>query len=259
MAERSQKKESIKEIAKKSGLRAGITFSQLLGKEPIIPDDNDDSIPSVIEQLNIRRGPFTMDEYVTVKRKITENKTAGSDKIPPEVLKICDLDNIILKFANNFLTNNKKTQQWSELDIVTIPKKGDLSFSANYRGISLSSIVAKTINRMISNRIQPALDDKLRPNQNGSRPGRSTAAQVLALRRIIESVTSHNLKATLLLIDFKKAFDSVHRCIMIKILEAYGIPEKLIIAVRTLHKNTRARVLTPDGQTDYFDILAGVL
>ena len=78
-------------------------FSQLLGNEPVITEDCDDPIPPILEQLEIKRGPFTFEEYQTVKKKITENKASGSDHIPPEVLKRCDLDDIILKFANNLL------------------------------------------------------------------------------------------------------------------------------------------------------------
>ena len=62
----------------------------------------------------------------------------------------------------------------SVLNIVPIPKSGDLSLSGNYRGISLSSIVAKTYNRLILNRILPVLDCHLRTNQNGFRVGRTS-------------------------------------------------------------------------------------
>ena len=37
------------------------------------------------------------------------------------------------------------------------------------RRYALSSIVAKAVNKMILNRIQPKLDQHLRPNQNGFR------------------------------------------------------------------------------------------
>ena len=50
-------------------------------------------------------------------------------------------------------------------------------------------------------------------------------------------------------IDFKKAFDSVHRGKMINMLRAYGIPEKIIQAVAAGYKKTRAKVLSFDGQT----------
>ena len=58
----------------------------------------------------------------------------------------------------------------------------------NYRSISLSSLVAKTYNRMIMNRIRPYLDFHLGKNQNGFRSGRTTTRQILALRRLIEGL-----------------------------------------------------------------------
>ena len=235
-------------------------FSSLLGSEPTTTiNTKEEIIQPIFDNLGITTGPFTMEEYIKAKNKITEGKAFGSDMIPPEVLKRCNLDDIVLQYANDLLLKNEKPDQWSKLDIIPVPKKGDLSCTDNYRGISLSSIVSKTINRLILNRIKPALDGKLRNNQNGFRPKRSTSAQILALRRIIEGVKANNLKCSLLFIDFKKAFDSVHRGMMLKILEAYGIPQELVRSICQLYKGTQARVLTADGETEYFDLMAGVL
>ena len=44
---------------------------------------------------------------------------------------------------------------------------------------------------------------------------------------------------------------------MVKILKAYGIPN--INASEDTYHNTKAKVTTPDGDTDEFEILAGVL
>ena len=60
-------------------------------------------------------------------------------------------------------------------------------------------------------------------------------------------------------IDFRKAFDSIHRGRMLDILRAYGIPEKLVKTVAASYSRTRARVITTDGTTELFDILAGVM
>ena len=46
---------------------------------------------------------------------------------------------------------------------------------------------------------------------------------------------------------------------MEQILLAYGIPKETVDAIMMLYKNTRAKVRSPDGDTDFFDILAGVL
>ena len=46
---------------------------------------------------------------------------------------------------------------------------------------------------------------------------------------------------------------------MLKILKAYGIPDLIVEAIGKMYENTRAKVISPDGETDLFDILAGVL
>lgn len=46
---------------------------------------------------------------------------------------------------------------------------------------------------------------------------------------------------------------------MQEILLAYGIPEETVAAIMMLYKNTRSMVRSPDGDTDFFDIIAGVL
>ena len=179
--------------------------------------------------------------------------------MPPEVLKRCYLDDIMLEFCNQTLIYGKKPEQWSILNIVRIPKAGDRSQGGNNRGISFSSIVAKIFNRMILNRIRPEIDKHLRNNQNVLRVGRTTVGHILALRRLIEGIKSNNLPASITFIDFRKAFDIIHRFKMLKILKAYGIPDLIVEAIGKMYENTRAKVISPDGETDLFDILAGVL
>ena len=114
-------------------------------------------------------------------------------------------------------------------------------------------------NRLILNRLRDAIDPHLRNNQNGFRSKRSTTSQVLALRRVIEEVKRNNLKAVLTFIDFRKAFDSINREQMIKILKAYDVPPRLLQAIKAMYTNTRAKVVTPDGETEVFNIETGVM
>ena len=46
---------------------------------------------------------------------------------------------------------------------------------------------------------------------------------------------------------------------MEQILLAYGITKETIAAIMMLYKNTKVKVCSPDGDTDDFDIVAGVL
>ena len=63
----------------------------------------------------------------------------------------------------------------------------------------------------------------------------------------------------MLFLDFSKAFDSIDRSKMKEILSAYGIPSETVNAIMILYDNTEAFVRSPDGDTEYFNINAGVL
>ena len=235
-------------------------FKNLLGTPPVSVDvDQDPDIPEVLSDLSIEDGPFSEEEYTRVKNAIKLGKSAGPDNIPPEVLKCCDLDDIILSFCNRALLGEGKPEQWSLANIIPLPKSGNLSYTDNYRGISQTCIVAKIYNRMILYRIREPIDPHLRFNQNGFRQKRSTTSHILALRRILEEVRKNNLPAVLIFLDFKKAFDSINRAMMFKILKAYGIPPRLLNAIKAMYTGTRAKVVTEDGDSDEFEITAGVL
>ena len=143
--------------------------------------------------------------------------------------------------------------------ILPFPKKGDLGLAKDYQGITLISIAAKIYNALLRNRIEPKIDNILRKNQNGSRANRSTTSQILTIRRILDGVRTKNLLATLLFIDFTKACYSIHRGKMEQILLAYGLPKETVAAITILYRNTKVIVRSPDGDTEYFDIVAAVL
>ena len=68
-----------------------------------------------------------------------------------------------------------------------------------------------------------------------------------------------NPQETILFIDFTKAFDSIHSGKMEQILLVYGLPKETVAAIMILYRNTNEKVRSSDGDTDYFDNVAGVL
>ena len=178
--------------------------------------------------------------------------------MPPEVWKTRQFDDILLRHYNTVYYQNP-IDRWIKGCILPIHKKGDLGLAKNYRGITLTSIAAKIYNALLRNSIEPKIDNILRKNQNGFRRNRSTTSQILTLRRILEGLRAKNLPATILFVDFAKAFDSIHRGKMEQVLLAYGLPKETVVAITILYRNTKVKVRSPDGDTDYFDIVAGVL
>ena len=74
-----------------------------------------------------------------------------------------------------------------------------------------------------------------------------------------ESVRAKNLEVTLLFVDFSKTFYSKHRGKMEQILLANGLFGETVTAIMMVYNNTKVNVLSPERNTDFFDIVAGVL
>ena len=77
--------------------------------------------------------------------------------------------------------------------------------------------------------------------------------------RILEGIQAKNLQVILLFVDFTKAFDSIHKGKIEQILLAYSLPKETVAAITILYRNTKVKVRSPDGDTEYFNIVAGVL
>ena len=56
-------------------------------------------------------------------------------------------------------------------------------------------------------------------------------SQIFTIRQILEGVHAKILQATILFVDFTKAFDSIHRRKMEQILLAYSLPKETVIAI----------------------------
>ena len=194
-------------------------FENLLGNPPKVTHEPITRIIS--KQLDIKLGPFTQEELDLVLRKIKNRKAAELDEIPHEIWKTRQFDGILLWHCNA-VYNQNPIDRWMKGCILPFPKKGDLGLAKNYRGITLTSIVAKIYNALLQNCIEPKIDNILRKNQNGFRRNRSTTSQILTIRKILEGVRAKNLQATLLFVDFTKAFDLKRYSVQIKIFWSYS-------------------------------------
>ena len=93
------------------------------------------------KQLDIKLGPFSLEELESVLRKIKNRKATGLHEITPEVWETRQFDDILLRHCNAVYYQNP-IDRWMKGCILPFPKKDDLGFAKNYRGITLSSIAA---------------------------------------------------------------------------------------------------------------------
>ena len=235
------------------------TFSELLGTPPAPTHPNSDPIEKVVPHtLPIDTTSFREEELDKALNNTKHKTQVGPDLIPLEVWAQRPFKLQLLNLCNAALNRNEKPSTWSQSHIIPIFKKGDRGDPANYRGISLNTIASKHYNRMLLYRIQPFVDKFISWTQAGFRKSRSTLSNILVLWRIIEGVRNKNISLAMVFVDFRKAFDSIDRNKLFLILEAYGIPKKIINAIKIIYENSSASVISPVGMTDFFKVLSGI-
>ena len=78
----------------------------------------------------------------------------------------------------------------------------------------------------------------------------------LHLQNIVEQ--SDEWQAGLYVVDFEKAFDSVHRESLWIIMKCYDKAEKLIWMVQLMYKDTKCAVMDEGEESEWFSVMTGV-
>ena len=232
-------------------------FEELLNRpEPRNPPDIQAADIDLLIDCNT---PTKAEIYMAIKQ-LRNGKAPGPDGIPAEALKI-DLETSVEMLYPLFMKIWEEEQvpsEWKEGYLIKIPKKGDLSSCSNYRGITLLSIPSKVFNRVLLNRIKNAVDPMLRDQQAGFRTNRSCTDQIATLRIILEQSLEWNSPLYVNFVDYEKAFDSLDRQTLWRLLRHYGVPQKIVDIIRNSYEGMTCRVVHGQQVTDAFQVKTGV-
>ena len=92
-------------------------FSNLLqGKISILVDQLPEDINNILTQTEISDN-FKQDEIKQARNNMKEDKSSVSEEIQLEEIKRCNLDDIILAFANKLLDKGLKLEQYQNQEI----------------------------------------------------------------------------------------------------------------------------------------------
>ena len=151
-------------------------------------------------------------------------KAPGEDSITAELLKadITTSVDALHNFFNRIWDSEVVPKDWSKGLTIKVAKKGDHTKCGNWRGVTLMSVVAKVMGKVLIRRTLVGLDSKLRREQAGFRRERCTIEQIFVLKNIVEQATEWNSSLYVCFFNYKKAIDTVHRETLWKIMESYG-------------------------------------
>lgn len=115
-------------------------------------------------------------------------------------------------------------------------------------------IVAAAINASIS----PAVESILSDNQNGFRQNRSTATNIEYFNRRFYEALEHRKFYDLLLIDFKKAFDSISHRALFACIKAVGFSQNYCNAIEALFHEAHCLTSFPGSNPSKIHFGSGV-
>ena len=123
--------------------------------------------------------------------------------------------------------------------------------------MTLLSVPGKVFAQIILDEVHHHLLEHQRPEQSGFIPKKSTIDCILDLRVLTERRREFRQGLLAADVDLYKAFDSVNRDALWKILGLRGVTPKLINLMSELYSGTESAVICGDTISDLFPVVTG--
>ena len=145
-------------------------------------------------------------------------------------------------------------KEWDDMTIKSVHKKGSKMLLTNKRGLFITNIIGKILERVLKERNKISFADGLDPSQTGGQPGRHMIDNVFTILSIIERNTYLNKTTYLTFADVRKCFDRLWLDDGIKDLWMCGVNVRDAMMVRRMNENAKITVDSPVGLTDEFKV-----
>ena len=156
-------------------------------------------------------------------------------EIPNDVTKNSNAKKLLHEFFNLFFSSGLNPTEWDHSNIKPIP---------NNRCITIMCCISKMYSKLLNTRLQKYLEENeiLVEEQNGFRASRSCIDHFFTLCTILRNRKAMGLDTFLSFIDYKKAFDSVDRHLLLYKLSKICVVGKFYNAPKSMYSSPKFRV-----------------
>ena len=205
----------------------------------------------------------SIEELEYASKKICLRKASGYDHICNEMILglMKTYPKVILKLFNDILQSSEVIPEWALGMIVPLHKDGPKLDTANYRGITLMSCLGKLFLSILNNRliVYSIEHQLLSPAQLGFVAGnRCSDAHIIIYNLVKKKCHRENSRIFSCFVDFKKAFDSVPRDLLLTKILNMGVTGKFFNIIRHIYTTDKACVKLGQSRSDFFCLDIGV-
>ena len=226
------------ETAERSGEILAAHLEKLLNAIPSVQDDKIESVQqrSMCQDMN---EPPTLEEIIRALRRQNSGKATGDSKIPAEYYKLCMTSPMLQQLLVDMIQRIWKDEEpipkeWLEGRIKMLPKSGDLLDPGRWRSITLLDAAGKIMCTILTNRLNKILESEGLEMQNGFSPGRGTIDGSFCVRTMLKKRKEHGLETWAFFLDLVKAFDTVPRMALLRVLGKFGVPDQMVYMIRRM-------------------------
>ena len=234
-------------------------FSSVFVNEPeghVIPE-----LPRV-EVQNTESFIITTEDTKKLLQSMNIYKSPGPDAIHPRIVKelACVIAEPLAMLFNKTLEEATLPCGWKEAQISAIFKKGSKALAGNYRPVSLTSVICKTMEKLIRDYIVEHMkSNRLFSNkQYGFISGRSTSLQLLTVLDKWSAALDGGQSVDCIYMDFQKAFDKVPHKRLISKLRSYCLDDRVICWIQDFLSNRKQQVVVNGATSDWKSVTSGV-
>ena len=193
---------------------------------------------------------------------IVPHKSSGPDQIPGRLLKLManEIAPSLSLIYQASLEQSVLPQDWKNALVVPIFKKGSRSQPSNYRPISLTCIVCKILEHIISSKMYQHLEENhiICMEQHGFRKQRSCETQLISTIHDFATTLNVGGQVHAILLDLSKAFDTVPHNKLCYKLSSYGIRGQLLNWINAFLTDRKQQVVLNGETSQPQPVISGV-
>ena len=213
------------------------------------------------EQCNGIEGKLTLNECWEALKSMGTGRSPREDGFTAEFYK-CFFEIVgkdLLNSYNAAYENGEMSVSQRRGIITLIPKENsDLRELTNWRPITLLNVDYKIASKAIATRMVKFLPHVINSNQTGFMKGRYIGQNIRLFNDIMEQTELQDIPGILLLLDFRKAFDTIEWNFIQQSLSLFNFGPCLKQWVKTFYTNSESAVLHNGFTTDFFKLSRGV-
>ena len=217
------------------------------GLEPILPSGR------------ILTQKITTDEVQQSIKKLRNNRAAGPDNVPGELLKYGgnEVARLLAEIYNQSLAEGDP-HILGEGRLIALQKPGKpIGPLTSLRPITLLRTIRKVLSLLTLNRIRPKVEEYLGPGQSGFRPNRSTTDVVWMHKYLAAHTQRIDSEIHVLGTDLSAAFDTVNRAKLMNVLNSFLNADEVAMCAILL-ADTKLQIKIDNSLSDWFITTVGI-